>query len=295
MCSPISINNVKYFSTPTEARSYYENTPWLLKVLSFIISIGTFLAYRLYNIALAVTHGEKQLEPYTQAPSNESRHQRLVVCLHGLNSPTIQFKKIFEEIRRYNTSNCDLYIPKILDRGNEKLDKMVAPIFNDIAAWAKSGTDKELVLVGISNGGRIARAIEAELINSGQIERIKKLQIVYLVGACKGSMLVNLAQKLHLTWLISKNIAEEMPTNSERFKRLETDCATAARRVNLPERNYTFIASAHDLIVPNYDSTLMEIPGAQAKYAIIPNHGHNSIVYAVAKSIAGVIFNQSSS
>ena len=57
----------------------------------------------------------------------------------------------------------DIYIPYILEKGNGKLDDMVRPIFKEICKWAESGGDKELILVGISNGGRIAKAIDAKL------------------------------------------------------------------------------------------------------------------------------------
>jgi hypothetical protein len=52
------------------------------------------------------------------------------------------------------------------------------------------------------------------------------------------------------------------------------------------KREYTFFASPHDWLVPNYGSSLMEITHAQAQYSIVLNHGHNSIVNAVAKSVA---------
>ena len=53
---------------------------------------------------------------------------------------------------------------------------MVKPIFEEIEKWAKTSDEKELVLVGISNGGRIARAIEAEIAKSESSANIKKLR-----------------------------------------------------------------------------------------------------------------------
>lgn len=41
--------------------------------------------------------------------------------------------------------------------------------------------------------------------------------------------------------------------------------------------------------VTNYGSRLMAVNDKTARYAIVPNHGHNSIVNAVAKPIAEII------
>ena len=83
---------------------------------------------------------------------------------------------------------------------------------------------------------------------------------------------------------MSQNISEEMPKDSERIQRLNQDWKDGLSKG--PRREYTFIASPHDWQVTNYDSTLMEIEGHYARYAIIPGHGHNSIVNAVAKPVA---------
>ncbi len=286
--NPVDISGVKYYSTSTLCISLFEKKPWIEKAISIIASFGTLVAYTMNKVFMVFSSVEKQMNPYTKAPINNSSNKRLVVCLHGLNNNPTQFKKIVDEMNKQGYSKCDIYIPKILQKGNAKLDDMVSPIVEHIATWAKTGEDKELVLVGVSNGGRIARAIEAELINSNQIGKIKRLRFVSIVGACKGSSLATLAQKVHASWILSKNIAEEMPTNSDRFKQLEMACESAAKVIE-PTRDYTFIASPHDWQVPNYDSSLMDITGAKAKYAIIPNHGHNSIVNAVAKSVATIV------
>lgn len=56
-----------------------------------------------------------------------------------------------------------------------------------------------------------------------------------------------------------------------------------------PEREYTFIASPHGWQVTNDDLSLMDVEGKKAKYAIVPGHGHNSVVNAVAKTVAEIV------
>ena len=279
---------VKYYSTPSSCISCFERKPWIEKAISALSSFGNIFTYYMNKALMAINGAEKQMARYTKAPVTHPSSKKLVVCLHGLNNNPTQFKKIVDEMVEKDDSKSAIYIPKIRDKGNAKLDKMVAPILKNIVKWAKTKKAKELVLVGISNGGRIARAIEAKLINSGQVGRIKRLRFVSIVGACKGSSLVTWAKKLHASWLLSKNIAEEMPTDSKRVKRLETACKRAKRTTNL-KRDYTFIASPHDWHVPNYSSSLMKVSGAKVKYALVPNHGHNSIVNAVADDVATLV------
>lgn len=285
---PISeIHGVKFFDNASSCISHFEKIHWTKKAISLIQSFGTLFIYALNKISLVLYRVDAQMDPLTNANAKGLSKKRLVVCIHGLNNNPSQFKKIVDEIQKKELSETDIFIPRVLQKGNAKLDEMVKPIFEEIATWAKTSGEKELVLVGISNGGRISRAIEAELAKSESNANIKKLRFVSIVGACKGSSLVNLANKVGLSWLMSKNISEEMPTDSIRNQRLNQDWVDGLS--NGPTREYTFIASPHDWQVTNYDSSLMAADKQNARYAIVPGHGHNSIVNAVAKTVAEII------
>lgn len=285
---PISeLQGIKFFDNASFCISHFEKTHWTKKAVSLIQSFGTLLAHALNKVGLVLQRIDAQMNPLTNTNTKVLSKKRLVVCIHGLNSNPSQFKKIVDEMQKKELSETDIFIPRVLQKGNAKLDEMVKPILEEIAKWAKTSDEKELVLVGISNGGRISRAIEAEIAKSGSNTSIKKLRFVSIVGACKGSSLVNLANKLGLSWLMSKNISEEMSTDSKRNQQLNQDWMDGLS--NGPTREYTFIASPHDWQVTNYDSSLMEANGQSARYAIVPGHGHNSIVNAVAKSVAEII------
>lgn len=285
---PISeIHGVKFFDKASSCIAHFEKTHWTKKAISLIKSFGNLFIYALNKVIIVLNKADAQMNPLMDASITGLSKKRLVVCLHGLNSHPTQFKKIIDEVQKKELSETDIFIPRILQKGNAKLDEMVKPIFEEIVKWAKTSDEKELVLVGISNGGRIARAIEAELAKSEGNSTIKKLRFVSIVGACKGSSLVNLANKIGLSWLMSKNISEEMPTHSHRNQRLDQDWAEGLSKG--PTREYIFIASPHDWQVTNYDSSLMAVDPQNARYAIVPGHGHNSIVDAVAKTVAEVI------
>ena len=297
MTNPIQIQGVNFFDNRLSCISHFQKMHWIKKALSLIQSFGTLFIYFLNKIPLSLNRINSQMHHYSNAALINSSKKRLVVCLHGLNNHPTQFKKIVDEMEKRDLSETTIYIPHILQKGNAKLDDMVEPIFKEIQRWAQyhqrwaqyqSLEDKELVLVGISNGGRISRAIEAELIKSGNVGYIKKIKFVSIVGACKGSSLANLAHKLHLSWIMSKNISEEMPTDSKRNDQLNKDLTSGLGNSPQIIREYTFIASPHDWQVPNYDSTLMEIQSHQVRYALIPSHGHNSIVNAAAQAVVDI-------
>ncbi len=285
---PISeIQGIKFYDNPQSCISHFEKTHWTKKIISLIQSFGTLLFFALNKISLFLYRIDAQMDPLTNTSSRVLSKKRLIVCVHGLNDNPSQFKKIVDEMQKRELTETDIYIPRVLQKGNAKLDEMIKPVFEEIEKWAKTSGEKELVLVGISNGGRISRAIEAEIAKSESNANIKKLRFVSIVGACKGSSLVNLANKIGLSWLISKNISKEMPIDSKRNQRLNKDWMEGLSKG--PTREYTFIASPHDWQVTNYDSSLMEANGQKALYAIVPSHGHNSIVNAVAKTVAEII------
>lgn len=281
------IQDIKFFDNASSCISNFETAHWTTKAISLIQSFGTFLLYALNKISLHLHVFDAQRDPLTNTNTNSLSKKRLIVCIHGLNGNPSQFKEIVDEMQKKELGETDIFIPHVLQNGKAKLDDMVKPILEEIAKWEKTSDEKELVLVGISNGGRISRAVEAEITKSGSYANIKKLRFISIVGACKGSSLVNLANKGGLSCLIPKNISEEMPTDSTRNQRLNQDWMDGLS--NGPAREYTFIASPHDWKVPNYASTLMEVSGQSARYAIVPGHGHFSIVKAVAKSVAEII------
>lgn len=286
MSQTTEIQGVKFFNSAPSCISHFEEMPWGQKALSIIQSFGTLLVHALYRIGLVWNRVDAQMDPLTKI--NELSKKRLVVCIHGLNSNPTQFKKIVDEMKKKDLSETEIFIPRVLEKGNAELDKMVKLIVDEIEKWAITSGEKELVLVGISNGGRISRAIEAEIAKSESYANIKKLRFVSIVGACKGSSLVNLAKRVGLSsWVMSKNILEEMATDSSRIERLNQEWTAGLS--NGPAREYTFIASPHDWQVPNYDSTLMETEVQCARYAIVHGHGHNSIVNAVAESVAAIV------
>lgn len=280
-----TVEGVTFFSNPDDCVKDFEQS-WAYKTLSAIYSWGTTLAY-LIDKRISAIFGWAGLDPSVNTGNKELLKNRAIVCLTGLNSTSMQYKKIVPEILKEDLSDTDLLVPPVLEQGNGKLTRVTDDIFNRIQPWASSDGDKELVLVGISNGGRIARDLVVEIAKIENLH-IKKIHFVSIVGACKGSETINKVNELGWKCLVSKNIAEEMPVGSARNQELDSAWDKAIKS-NKFELKCTFIASPHDWHVPNYSSTLMEVPGVEARYALVPGHGHLSIVYAVGKVVAKVV------
>lgn len=288
--NPIAQNvhaKLKFYSKASTCISNFQNMHWTKKALSFIQSFGTFLFYYLNKAFDSIRGAEVKMKASLKLPLGFFSAKKLIVCIHGLNNGPIQFKKIVEEIHKKQPTDTEIYIPSVLKRGNAKLDDLVKPIFEEIDKWAKTAGDKELVLVGISNGGRIAKALDAQV---GCFANIKKLRLISIVGALQGSSLATLANRLHLSWVMQKDIRNEMPMDSNRSLQLDREWKDALANAPHIKREYTFIASPHDWQVPNVSSTLAIVPDdtIQTRYAIIPGHGHNSIVNAVADAVADI-------
>lgn len=283
------IQRIRFFDDSSSCVSHFEKAHWAKKVMSNIQSYGTLAYYVLNKVSLIFRGVEAEMSPFKNSGNNGFSKKRLIVCIHGLNNNPSQFKKIVDELQKKELPETDIYIPAVLKKGCAKLDEMAMPIVEEIAKWAKTKGDKELVLIGISNGGRIAKAVEAKLLKSEQTGTIKKLQVISIVGANKGSTLANLANKLKMSWLLAANISKEMPTDSESCMKLHEDWIAGLKNSPDLKRDYTFIASPHDWQVPNYDSTLLEVAEHKVRYALVPGHGHNSIVDASARAIAELI------
>jgi pimeloyl-ACP methyl ester carboxylesterase len=258
---------------------------------SLAVSYITLLKHVFYDLRMRFSSMSEELYALSHTDGRKLSKKRLIVCLHGLNNSPRHFAHLFAELKKENLSGTDIYIPPILEKGGAALDDMVQPIFEVIAKWAKTRGKKSLVFVGISNGARIARAVEAKLALSPVASKIEKLHTISIVGAWNGSSLANLASLFSIpNVIVSKHITREMPTDSPRIAQLDRDWKQATAASPHIQREYTFFAAAHDWTVPNITSTLADVAPYKARYALIPSHGHNSIVNAISSAVAKLLF-----
>ena len=283
------IDGIKFFSNRQSCIDHYNANYYTHIVSNFLKSMWELVSAVFYYIGLYFGIYQDKLHHLNNTEGRNLNKDKLVVALHGLNCTPKIFQKTLDELEYHKLASMDLFIPQVLMYGNIELDDAVTPILKEIKNWASKGCNKELVLVGISNGGRIAKAIDCELARLAVCKNIKKIHMISIAGACNGSALADLAHTLDLDFFMPDPISKEMPTHSTRSKILHESWKKSVADTYFIDRKYTFIASAHDWIVPNFDSTLMEVQGTKSSYAIVPGHGHVSIVNRVAKVVSQFI------
>jgi hypothetical protein len=253
-------------------------------------SYQTFFSYVIEDYRADNSLHSHKILPLTDLSDRELTKNKLVVLLCGLSSSPYTFKKLIDQTEKKDLKEFDVYIPKVVNKGFTSLDEATNPIFLEIKKWACRDGAKELVLVGESNGARIARALDAQLSKPENIHNIKKINIISIAGACQGSYVVNVANMLSLKCLINPFIYSEMSTNSIRTRKLNEDWLVGLENTPEVSRRYYFIAGSHDWLVPNYDSTLFDVPDGLGFYTIFPGHGHLSIVDESAELVSDLIF-----
>lgn len=283
----MEINGFKFFKDPASCINNYNKTSTVGYAFQTIQSIANTLLC-IPKVMIRNCSKQNITNQFINVPEKGFQNRKLVVCLHGFGNNPLQLTEVVSEIAQKKLP-IDIYAPQILDRGTS-LDDAVAPIFLEIEKWSKHhhNQELELVLVGLSNGGRVGRALDAKL---GNLKNITKFCFVSIVGACKGSLSANIANTLGIGAILGKNVQHEMPVNSVRHQQLDKEWEASLKATPFRERQYICFASPHDFLVPNYSSTLLQIPdpNAMTQYAIVPGHSHNSMINAVGKTVAAIV------
>lgn len=279
------VYSARFFKTPSECIQNFYAQSRLTRLVSLVKSFARFFFITLpKTFYFGYLSLRNPFNKYAHIPSSPTLKNKLIVCLNGVGGSPNQFKSVIKLIEKKESSNTQIYVPKILNRGLAKTDDIVAPIFKEIHTWIAQRKNPEIVLIGISNGSRLARVIDAKLIQTKA--PIKQINTISIIGANQGSYLMNIVKKIPLFWpFLSKALAEEMPVGSPFNERLNQQLSTLSS-CGIPHR-YTFLAGPHDWIVPNYSSTLMPVPeGIEARYALMPGYGHGELASDHAEMIS---------
>jgi hypothetical protein len=284
------IGSQVFYQSSIDCQLAFSSLSFFDRLVGTLNSYRSFFSYCIDDYRADNSLIAHKIIPLTNLNKNDQIKNKLVVLIPGLNSTPYTFKKLIIESEKKDLNDLSIYIPKVLNQGNASLDEAMMPIFQDIKRWAQFGQDKELVLVGESNGARIACAIDAEISKPENRGNIKTLKVVSIAGACQGSKMANIANALHLSCLMNINIRGEMATDSYRSKKLYSDWHEGLIASPDLDRQYSFIAASDDWLVPNFDSSLFPVPLGMGRYTIMLGHGHLSIVDASASIVSDIIF-----
>jgi hypothetical protein len=274
----------------------------------------------------------------TGVTTNTFDNYRLVVCLHGLHGHPVNFSDFLQCLQKHYSENNKhllpptLYIPK-LDSHKKKMNDIIRPLVQHLVQWIQlvppsspspseeeqqqqqqqqqvlnerqlsqmGKKKKEIVIIGVSNGARLGRALMARLVSLHfyELQQLGRIRFISIVGACRGSSMIPLVKQLggvDLSWLFfNKTVVDELAPNSNSLQELEKAWQEAMTWMQYFERDYVFFGAAHDWEIPNYDSTLMSMDNTSrkenmlARYVVIPGHGHLSACAHVTRDLVNLI------
>jgi triacylglycerol esterase/lipase EstA (alpha/beta hydrolase family) len=208
---------------------------------------------------------------------NGEDSSQLIVLIHGLNSSPLCWSKYIQKLSECKKSTS-YFAPYVYKKGYCKLKKASQPIFEVIQKYAHQHPHNPIILVGHSNGARIAQYIERNL-------DAKNITLVSIAGPHLGSKLVNWTTFLSLNSSlgISDSMANELMYNSEWAKRkLIKWQKNSVEHVDKVGKRI-FIASADDLrIFPN-STSFPNLPNST--YLLISGESHVTIVDAVCEKV----------
>lgn len=262
-------------------------------------SLSILISTILHELTYTIKAAYRNFIPFNRYITLDPQIKKdgLVVFFYGLNGKTslwsdhlYQFKKEEEKNKGFSLA---YYTPLLPNNGHCTLnDKGIDQIVEKIENWIVFHPHKPVVLLGQSNGSRIALEIETRL-----RERASENPVfLSLTGpVLYGTSLINIITKIVSPYFLSKITfglltplcVEELKLGSESSKTL----LTKARR-HLPqgcaERRYRLYAPALDSHVWEKGSALPILNAHQEtlkneKHYLVLGYGHDSIVNALTE------------
>jgi len=205
---------------------------------------------------------------------------KLVVFIHGLNCSPLAWSKYFNEISS-KTISC--FTPFVYKKGYCKLEEAVDPILNVVQRYAEKHSENPIIIVGHSNGARIAAHIEQKL-------NAKNIRLISIAGPHCGSLMINNINKFGLNRFfgITSDMEKELTYNGEWVKEKLQEWYEVQKQYKNKKVERVFFASVDDLrIFPN-ETSFPNLPSST--YHIVSGQSHVTIIDAVKPPVLFEIF-----
>ena len=269
------MNTVSFNNTALQFTSpHYDRRSTLKRVVDFIISVFKQIRYSL-TVLYHRFHSKPQLCGQKIEWKKES--EGLFVLLHGLrNDPAAWFS---QRALLKQHDNIDVFAPLVPKRGMCSLEEAASPILPSLLDYAQQHPNTPIVLIGVSNGSRIATWLEVQMRAK---EPQTPIKVSTIAGVHLGSSRMDLLNKLGLDkFFYPKVLGVELKYKSEPATKL-LDQVKAPLPPNCAPRSYEFYGTLDDFAVPNLDSSLPTLNKGEELIALA-QESHDSIVTAVAK------------
>jgi hypothetical protein len=190
---------------------------------------------------------------------------KLVVFIHGVNSSPLSWSEYFKHEPSY-----DYFVPNVYKKGNCSIEKASHPILNDVQNYVERYPNNYIILVGHSNGARIATYVEQNLV-------AKNICLVSIAGPHHGTKLVNLAK-----WC---GITKYLNFSCKLLDELTYDGNGRCKFKNTTIKH--FFASKNDMrVFPNDTSLPLE---QNSTYYLIHGESHVTIIDSVKNEVLCII------
>lgn len=213
-----------------------------------------------------------------ELPEWKEESSHLYVLIHGLGGHPSAWNGYMKDIEE-NNPQADLLVPHVSKRGNCSLEEAAEPILKAIQDYAKTFPKNPVILIGTSNGGRIAAHLSSLL--QKEVERLK---VCSIAGVFFGTEVIDLLNKF--SWISQlfycKDILEDLSFGSEQAQKMLEDLKETTH-------SFHFWATHDDTRVLPVSSCLPKIE--QAEYQVLTSVDHTRIVDHVREEVLQVCQN----
>lgn len=201
---------------------------------------------------------------------------QLIVMIHGLNSSPLAWSNYIDILSK-SDSTISCFAPYVYKKGYCRAKEAALPILEICQSYTKQYPNNPIILIGHSNGARIAAYIEQKL-------DAKNIRLVSIAGPHGGSKLINWIHKLGLTrcFGFSAKMVEEL-TYQGTFatKKLNKWVKHSEHSYKQVER--IFFASADDWRVFPYETCFPKLPNSH--YYLVTGESHVTMIDAVRHQV----------
>lgn len=180
----------------------------------------------------------------------------LFVILHGINEKEMTFRIYLSHICAGIPDRVDVYAPMIKQHHNGRLFSYSSKVLEEVGRWKEEHRDGNIVLLGLSNGGRIASYIESRL----DEPRVDKIKVITVGSPLKGTDVLNYIPSYIAKMKVGVHAYDEFYTGFSYYKEGE---------------RYVHFASSTDQFVFPVSKTSFE-----KESIVLDGYGHTSLPFA---------------
>jgi len=245
------------------------------RVYDFIIMIFRELAYEIHTVTYRLFTSQQRFPLHDQEIEWKNDTKGLCVFIHGLNGHPHVWDK---HISLIQDSTLDIYAPHVHHGGRCSLDEAIDPLFKRISDYALKNPKSPISLMGVSNGGRLALALETMIRKNAPKTDVK---VSTIASIHFGTPFIKFMKNLGLCeWVVDPIVAEEFEYGSKKAQEILAKVQEPIP-VGNGVRSYEFFATFEDIFVGDLGCSLPKFSD-EDKHEILQGYGHNSIVSAVA-------------